>query len=232
MHKDVQVKRTTTRTHNLNNQVNTNWSSDSIMNDINKSRRNGTPLLAALLEQVGKWSITEEIYKGQQYRYLIGGEAFDWKLLIYRIMDQLGDQLDQSVETSALDLNVISLSEDLKRLLGHEKYRALLNYYYGVIVEDAILQVAEKEVRKARLGKGYQSQKNLGDDAFLKVYHCDRDVLLTQFKQQNSLSPDTVLDKFEKKAFTYWLFKYRLKSSDRAKLASDTKKGIEHLNNL
>ena len=99
IHKDMQVKRTTTRTHNLNNQVNTNWSSDSIMNDINKSRRNGTPLLAALLEQVGKWSITEEIYKGQQYRYLIGGEAFDWKLLIYRIMDVILGQVVLDIGT-------------------------------------------------------------------------------------------------------------------------------------
>ena len=225
------MKRTTFTNNNLSNQVNPNWSSDSVISDIKKSRRNGTPLLIALLEQVSKWTITEEIYKGKQFKYLIGGEAFDWKLLVYRIMDQLEDQLDQPVETSVFDLDVISLSEDLKRLLGHKKYRALLNYYYGVVVEDSILKVTEKEVRKARLGKGYQSQKNLRDDAFWKVYHSDRDVLLTQFKQQNNLPTDAVLGQFEKKAFTYWLFKYRLKSSDKAKLASDTKKGLDHLNN-
>ena len=221
----------TVETQNLSKEVNSHWSADSVINDIIKSYSSGVPLLITLLEQVGKWTITEEFYKGKQYKYLIGGEAFDWKLLAYRIMDQLDDQIQQPVETLAFDISVISLSDDIKRLLGHEKYRALLNYYYGITVENAILQVTEKEVRKARLGKGYQSQKNLQSDAFFKVYHSDRHVLLTQFKQQSNLSEDAVLDQFQKKAFTYWLFKYRLKSSDKAKLASDTKKGLDHLNN-
>ena len=31
------------------------------------------------------------------------------------------------------------------------------------------------------------------------------------------------------KEFTYWLFKYRLKKCEKAKIASDTKKAIEYL---
>ncbi|GAJ03845.1 unnamed protein product, partial [marine sediment metagenome] len=30
--------------------------------------------------------------------------------------------------------------------------------------------------------------------------------------------------------FTYWLFKYRLNHCDKARVASDTKKGLEQLN--
>jgi len=224
------VKPTICKNHNVLKQDNLNWSADTVINDIIKSYKCGKPLLSALLEQIAKWTIAEECYKGKQYKYLIGGEAFDWKLLVHRIIDQLRPQIDQSVDISAFNLNVTSMSDDLKRLLGHEKYRALLNYYYGVIVENAILQVAEKEVRKMRLGKGYQSQENLQEDAFLRVYQSSRSVLLTKFREQNNLAKDSVLNQFDKKGFTYWLFKYRLNSSDRAKLASDTKKGLDYLN--
>jgi hypothetical protein len=34
------------------------------------------------------------------------------------------------------------------------------------------------------------------------------------------------------KEFTYWLFKYRLKTSDKAKIASDTKKGLDALHQM
>ena len=34
----------------------------------------------------------------------------------------------------------------------------------------------------------------------------------------------------EAKEFTYWLFKYRLANHDKAKVASDTKRGLQYLN--
>jgi hypothetical protein len=37
----------------------------------------------------------------------------------------------------------------------------------------------------------------------------------------------TTLD--EMKEFTYWLFKFRLKRHEKARIASDTKKGLDYL---
>jgi hypothetical protein len=36
----------------------------------------------------------------------------------------------------------------------------------------------------------------------------------------------------EHRAFTYWLFKYRWANSDKAKIASDTNKGMRELERL
>jgi hypothetical protein len=33
----------------------------------------------------------------------------------------------------------------------------------------------------------------------------------------------------ESKEFTYWLFKYRVARSDKARIASDTRKGLDQL---
>ena len=32
--------------------------------------------------------------------------------------------------------------------------------------------------------------------------------------------------------FNYWLFKYRMKTSDKAKVASDTRKGLKQLHEM
>ena len=37
------------------------------------------------------------------------------------------------------------------------------------------------------------------------------------------------MDLKESKEFTYWLFKYRLSKSDKARIASDTRKGLQQL---
>ena len=39
----------------------------------------------ALLEAIGLWTLSEEVYRGQLRRYLIAGEAFDWLLLVERL---------------------------------------------------------------------------------------------------------------------------------------------------
>ncbi|MBM3848026.1 MAG: hypothetical protein FJ405_17285 [Verrucomicrobia bacterium] len=36
----------------------------------------------------------------------------------------------------------------------------------------------------------------------------------------------------ESKEFTYWLFKYRVKKADPARLASDTKRGLDQLQKM
>jgi hypothetical protein len=36
----------------------------------------------------------------------------------------------------------------------------------------------------------------------------------------------------ESKEFTYWLFKYRVKHSEPARMASDTKKGLDQLQKM
>ena len=40
--------------------------------------RNGRNWYVAILEAIRMWKSPEECYNGEPYKYLIGGEAFDW----------------------------------------------------------------------------------------------------------------------------------------------------------
>ena len=43
----------------------------------------------ALLEAIGLWGSAEELHDGRYYRYLIGGEAFDWLSLAERLCQEI-----------------------------------------------------------------------------------------------------------------------------------------------
>ncbi|MEE8346161.1 MAG: hypothetical protein V3S20_02315, partial [Dehalococcoidia bacterium] len=84
----------------------------------------------AILEGVGRWPLAEEHVDGRHYRYLIGGEAFDWLLLAERLCGTLEDVTPED-ERRALLMHrrfPVEVSEEtLRRLLGPAKYRAHLN---------------------------------------------------------------------------------------------------------
>src|ERR671915_156342 len=42
-----------------------------------------------VLKTMARWSQSEEVIEGRHYRYLVGGEAFDWLLLAERLIDEL-----------------------------------------------------------------------------------------------------------------------------------------------
>src|SRR5687768_8159712 len=44
----------------------------------------------ALLRSMARWTAADETFDGRYYRYLIGGEAFDWLVLAERLIDELG----------------------------------------------------------------------------------------------------------------------------------------------
>ncbi|MDE2639577.1 MAG: hypothetical protein OXI03_03230, partial [Chloroflexota bacterium] len=47
----------------------------------------GRPWHEALLAAIAAWDVTEETAAGREYRYLVGGDAFDWLLLAERLLD-------------------------------------------------------------------------------------------------------------------------------------------------
>ena len=46
----------------------------------------GDPWFDALMRAIALWESPDETVDGRQYRYLIGGEAFDWLLLAERLL--------------------------------------------------------------------------------------------------------------------------------------------------
>jgi hypothetical protein len=116
-----------------------------------------------------------------------------------------------------------------KKLIGGGKYQHYLNYFYGVTVEEALLRAVQAEIRKERRISGYNNEPNLPNEAYRRVYGTTRAILLKRFRRQKRHPQLKSTGLPELKEFSYWLFKYRLNQCDKARVASDTKKALEHL---
>lgn len=187
----------------------------------------------ALLEAIRLWTDEEEDILGQKYCYLIEGEALDLLLLAERLCDAVDGLVPEDEKCAFFFQNKAPLeltSDQFKELIGTVKYRQYLNYFYGITVEEALKQSVREEVRKERRsnGLGYHRGKE-DDEAFERVYGETESALLKQFRREKHRRLLTNSDLTEMKEFTYWGFKYRLKNCEKAKVASDTHKGLEWL---
>src|SRR5205823_7758313 len=121
---------------------------------------------------------------------------------------------------------------DFQRIIGRTKYRAHLNYWYGVLVEEALLLEAEERFSKDRasigLGRGNTSQ----DAGFIWVYGLTQQEMLESFYEERGLTYTGRISLEQLQEFTYWCFKFRLKHRDPAKVASDTRLGLQRLQRM
>lgn len=186
----------------------------------------------ALLESIGLWTSAEEVHNDRTYRYLIDGEAFDWLLLAERLCESVDSLLPKDEKNDLLfhGRPPFELSaRELKELIGSSKYRQYLNYFYGVTVEGALLIAVQGEIDKERRVLGYRSEHESADEAYKRIYNATRAALLKRFRQERGYPQLKSITLTELKEFTYWLFKYRLKQCEKAKIASDTKKALGYL---
>jgi hypothetical protein len=189
--------------------------------------RNRKPWYPALLEAIRMWRSPEEQYNGERYLYLIGGQAFDWLRLAERLCDEIRDVVPEEELAGLLffDRPPVSLTEaEFKQSLGPAKYRAYLNFLYGVLVEQALLQGSIYEVRKASIVPLKPEEE--AARAYRRVYHAEMAELLDAFQKETQYPRRKSLTLTEMKEFTYWLFKYRVKTSEKSRIASDTKKAL------
>jgi hypothetical protein len=186
----------------------------------------------ALLEAVAMWSEPEELVDGRFYRYLLEGEALDWLLVAERLCDTMDGAVPED-EKNALLFNgrppIALPGAEIRELLGAKKFRQHLNYYYGVVVEEALIQAVREEVRKAWCSLGFVNEKDYTNEVFQLIYGTTRMVLLNRFRREKKYPQLKSISLSELKEFTYWLFKFRLRECDRCRVASDTKKAVEWL---
>jgi hypothetical protein len=181
---------------------------------------------------MGLWTSTEEVYKGRTYRYLIDNEAFDWLLLAERLCQTVDDLLPEDEKESLFFQGLPPLelrAVEVRKLIGEKKYRQYLNYFYGVTVEEALLLAVQEEIDKERRAGALRTRADSSEEAYRRVYNCTREVLLTRFRQEKGYPQADAMTLTELKEFTYWLFKYRLRESEKARTASDTRKALEYL---
>ena len=193
----------------------------------------GKPWHIALLEAIGMWKWPEENHNGQYYCYLIDGEAFDWLLLAERLLAEVEEAVPEEELKSLLFNGKLpaEISDDqFREFIGDAKYSAYLNYLYGVTVEKFVLMSIEEEIGKERHSYIFSYKDEGRDDAYQRLYGASRDTLLRSFRDEKGYEEADEIGISQLHWFTYWLFKYRLRTSDPARVASDTRKGIDYLN--
>jgi hypothetical protein len=189
----------------------------------------------ALLEAVRLWSSTEEDYNGRHYQYLVDNEAFDWLVLAERLCEELDGLIpeEELINLLFFDRPPIELSkEELKNFIGAPKYKAYLNYLYGILVEKFLLLSITEEIRKKKRVLGLNNDNGVIDEAYQRIYGAPQSALLKQFRKERHYPQLRSINLSELNEFTYWLFKYRIKTLDKSRVASDTKKALTKLHEI
>jgi hypothetical protein len=224
---------TTIEQEQSNNRLPPVSNSEAVIRHLRENLVSGKHWYIALLEAVKIWTDEEEDIQGRNFRYLIENEAFDFTLLAERLCEAADGLIPEHEKDALLLQNKPPLElapEEFKELIGPAKYHRFLNYYYGITVEEALKQAVREEVRKERRsnGLGY-SQAKEDEEASCRVYGDTEASLLKQFRRENNRRAIGNSDLTEMKEFTYWCFKYRVKTSEKARVASDTQKALDWL---
>ncbi|MBI4220569.1 MAG: hypothetical protein HY682_10520 [Chloroflexi bacterium] len=198
--------------------------------------------MSALFETIAEWPLARETAFDREFFFLIDGEAFDWVALVERIL--LDPSLKWPADAGDRLLGSPGFPDEMseaefRRRIGPAKQRAYLNYFYGVVVEEALLLAVEEDIRKRRFSNGLLHTDARANDAFVHLYGATPADLLKEFRKERpgvGGSPRVRTAKTETMtqaaAFTYWLFKRRIQKADPARLASDTRKGLEQLQRM
>ena len=189
----------------------------------------------ALLKTMARWSLHEETVGERTYRYLIGGEAFDWLVLAERLIEALDgavsvDDREELLFNGHPPLEIDD--EEFQLLIGTPKYQAYLNFLYGVTVEEALHYAVEEEIAKEHHSYVWTSEDREEESAFRRIYGHGQDELLALFSKERKQELPERFGLTDLKEFTYWLFKYRVRTSDGARVASDTRKGLVALSRI
>ena len=205
---------------------------DRIITSLRESISVNSEWVSPLLQAIGDWTIPAENVFGNQYQYLILGEALDWLALADRLCSEIADMIPSDELESLLISGRLPnrfYSRDFKSFIGPVKYGLYLNYWYGIIVEEAIQNAIEKDIRKRHLALCYQDSEDLFESVFDRLYGESREVLMTKFWIDIGIVPEIDMTSTRMKEFTYWLHKIRVNKWDPARVASDTKRGILEL---
>jgi len=203
-----------------------------VVRNLEQEIKAGNNWYLSLLKAVGLWTTAEETFRGYHYRYLIGGEAFDWLLLAERLCQSVDGLMIQEEVQKLLFYGQTPVDiplDDFRQFIGNCKYRQYLNFFYGITVEEALAAAIREEVRKERWGVGVHNERNDTDEIYSRIYGSDRQSLLDNFRREHSHRPLKSITLDEWREFVYWLFKRRIKLCDKSRVASDTRKGLEWL---
>ena len=200
-----------------------------------------------LLKTVAAWPKENERAYDETFHYFIGGEAFNWKRLAERIATQLTEEGHSAVPTEDIfdwlgDTGVFGRlgEENFRRILGVDGWRAHLNFFYGVHIEQCLIAAIQSRIQKRRYGNGLPPSDDASDRAYLGLYEETEETLWQQFLDENSArladliaeSPEETRTIGLDEEFTYWLFKRRIENTNAAQVADETRRALEMLTRI
>ena len=148
----------------------------------------------ALVEAMAVWPSPRDTHEGRERNYFIAGEAFDWLSLAERLLDTIRRQVPKGEREELLFHGEFPPPFDMdrfKNIIGVDKYRGYLNYYYGVTVEEALQLAVELEVMKQYTSNGLHYKDEAAEVAFRRIYRLSRDEMLADFREAIAFSVDT-----------------------------------------
>lgn len=196
----------------------------------------GKPWYPALIHVIGRWVAAEENVDGILYQYLIANEAFDWLRLAERLLEAASDLVPRD-EAERLVLFGLppdgndADGDEFARSMGPQKHRGHLNFVYGVVVEEALLLSAERELQKAGTLSGI-SGSPVDVVAYERVYGKPFSELVVMYRAEQGTALSESASVSELQAFTYWCSKYRFRFGEPARVASDTRKALALLSTM
>ena len=193
-----------------------------------------------IFEALGQWRLPREEIDGEEHVYFIAGEAFNWRRLAERLAWHIGLQLPEDEEERMRlwieDDHMFGGLEELafRRVLGHDKWRAFLNYFYGVTLERCLVVHAGSRIAKASFTKGRRANDDLLDEAYDALYGESEGELWQRFLGESDLTVNSAASRTlaQDDEFTYWLFKRRIGTTYQTHIAHEVKHGLDALERI
>ena len=180
----------------------------------------------AALRAAGVWTLASEVVRQRRLVYLIDGQALDLLLVIERLVGAGGGAKAAELDRLLFDGEPpIALGKsEFHDALGPASYTAYLNYFYGITVEEALHCAVELEAAKS-----HALDASAGLGLYERIYGRSLPELLAAHAIERGASPPRRLAWPVYKSFTFWLFRWRVRTCVAPRVASDTRKALNYL---
>ena len=136
----------------------------------------------------GEWTVPRETLDQVETDYLIGGKrsiGCCWRSVCCGGVPASflpSDEVERLLFDGVLPAEITEAH--FKSALGPEKYRAHLNFFYGVVVEEALWYAVEREVEKERGVRGLHGLGGVQDVIAERLYRASFGALLSRFQRR------------------------------------------------